>query len=131
MSSVVEIKSGKTKKSTGEISREMRYCISSLKTTAKDFNDWIRSYRAVESKLHRLLDVTFREDFSRKRRDNASENFNIVLKYVLTMLARYKTYTGCSKRKKVKATFHLTVQEQTSWIVNAFALYFFLLLFCT
>ena len=41
----------------------------------------VRKHWAIENQLHWVLDVTFKEDGSRTRRDNAAENL-AVMRYV-------------------------------------------------
>ncbi len=43
------------------------------------------SYWAIENKLHWSLDVTFSEDFNRKRVLNASQNFSLINKIALNL----------------------------------------------
>lgn len=112
LSCIVEIEAQRIKKSTGKTENEKRYYISSLKGTAKDFNGWIRSHWAVENKLHWVLDVTFKEDLSRKRKDNAAENFNIILKFVLTMLTKDNSFNGSYKRKRAKAALNCQFRQK-------------------
>lgn len=112
LSCIVEIEAQRTKKNTGKTDIEKRYYISSLKAKAKDFNGWIRSHWAIENKLHWVLDVTFKEDLSRKRMDNAAENFNIVLKFVLTMLTKDKSFNGSYKKKRAKAALNTQFRQK-------------------
>jgi predicted transposase YbfD/YdcC len=37
----------------------------------------VQSHWDIENSLHWVLDVVFREDYCRKRENNAAENFNI------------------------------------------------------
>ena len=45
-------------KNTGKVEQCNRYYISSKKADARTFDQDIRSHRAIENKLHRVLDVT-------------------------------------------------------------------------
>lgn len=45
-----------------------------------------RNHWLIENKLHWSLDVIFREDHSRKRLKNVTENFSIILKTVLKLM---------------------------------------------
>lgn len=80
ITSVREIKNVETK--------EERFYISSLNQTAAYFNEAIRNHWAVENNLHWVLDVQFNEDKSRKRKDNAAENFAIVRRFALTRITQ-------------------------------------------
>jgi predicted transposase YbfD/YdcC len=60
---------------TGDsLSVEPRYDLSSLPNDARLLNEAIRSHWAVENSLHWVLDVTFDEDRSRIKNENAPEN---------------------------------------------------------
>jgi predicted transposase YbfD/YdcC len=80
LTSIREIKDTTTK--------EERLYISSLNQTAEYFNTAIRNHWAIENNLHWVLDVQFNEDHSRKRKDNAAENFAIVRRFALTKITQ-------------------------------------------
>lgn len=69
----------------GELVREDRYFISSLKADASLFLKTAREHWGVENGLHWRLDVDFLEDASRKRK-NAATNFSIVNKMAMAIL---------------------------------------------
>jgi predicted transposase YbfD/YdcC len=101
--SIVTVESERTQKATGETSKETRYYISNLAGTAKEFNSWIRQHWSIENNLHWSLDVTFREDHSRKRKGHAAHNFNIILKFALSLLVKDNSWKASHKRKRLKA----------------------------
>lgn len=82
-----------------------RYYISSLKSTAKEFQKAIRSHWAIENKLHWVLDVGFSEDASRKRAGNATQNYSVLLKIALNLLKNEKTEKQGVKGKRLKAAW--------------------------
>ena len=69
--------------------KEARYYISSL-----DFNDlsawevayYIREHWGIENRLHWQLDVTFREDACRARKNYSARNLNLLRKFTLAIL---------------------------------------------
>jgi predicted transposase YbfD/YdcC len=63
-----------------------RYYISSLVASAETFGGYIRGHWSIENRLHWFLDVIFREDESRVRKDRAPENLNILRKVALARL---------------------------------------------
>lgn len=67
-------------------STETRYYISSLNKDAAYFNQSIRQHWHIENSLHWVMDVQFREDEARKRKDNAAENFAIIRRIALNKL---------------------------------------------
>ncbi len=65
---------------------EERFYISSKLQTAEYFNKAVRTHWGIENSLHWTLDVQFNEDKSRKRKDNAAENFATVRRLALAKL---------------------------------------------
>ncbi len=86
------------------ISQERRFYISSLPATAKRLNAAIRGHWMVENCLHWSLDVTFNEDNSRVRSDNAAENIAMARHTALNLLqqskAKFKNISLKALRKK-------------------------------
>jgi len=81
----------------------VRYYISDIKATAEDFQKAIRSHWSIENKLHWTLDVAFGEDASRKRKDNAAQNFATLNKIALNLLKNEKTLKLGVKSRRLKA----------------------------
>ena len=82
---------------------EVRFYISSLKSDAKVLAQAVRSHWGIENSLHWVLDVTFDEDASRIRKDNAPENFAILRHIALNLLSRDKTVRGSISMKRYRA----------------------------
>jgi len=72
-------------------SRETRYYICSRMMSAQAFAAAVRGHWGVENGLHWALDVVFREDDSRVRKDHAPENLSIVRRLALNLLREEKT----------------------------------------
>jgi predicted transposase YbfD/YdcC len=68
-----------------EIRTETRYFITSL-TKIEEFAQAVREHWGIENQLHWCLDVIFREDASRARRDNSPLNLNVLRKTALPLL---------------------------------------------
>lgn len=103
LKTIFRIDSQRTIKSTGETSLQTRYYISSLESSAKQFNSSVRSHWGIENNLHWTLDVVFGEDQSRKRKGYAAQNFNTVRKTVMVLLANEQQWNASKKRKRLKA----------------------------
>lgn len=88
----------------GKTTSEIRYFISSLTADAKVFANAVRKHWAIENQLHWVLDVSFREDESRVRRDNAPENMAVFRHVVMNALRKEKTCKKGVKAKRFKAT---------------------------
>jgi len=80
---------------------ETRYFISSLAGRASEFISATREHWAIENSLHHVLDVTFNEDASRIRKDNAPENLTILRKIVINLVKKQKN-TKASVRGRLK-----------------------------
>ena len=57
----------------GKITEDVRYFITLLDTVST-FAEAVRKHWGVENSLHWCLDITFREDYSRIRKDHSAEN---------------------------------------------------------
>ena len=79
----------RTDKKTDKSTSETTFYISSLTDGAEVFK-LIREHWAVENKLHYMLNMLFREDYSTKRARNAAQNMNIINKINLTVIQRLK-----------------------------------------
>ena len=80
-----------------------RFFISSLLDDSPErYAQLIRGHWGIENGLHWHLDLTFREDESKVRKDNGPMNLNIFRKFGLFLLAREPTKISL-KRKRKKA----------------------------
>ena len=84
----------------GEITtEETHYYVSSL-VDVEEFSVAARSHWGVENSLHWCLDVTFREDHSRMRKDNTAENFAVVRHIVLNILKNMDDKLSVARRRR-------------------------------
>ena len=67
-------------------SHDTRFYISSLPADAESICKIARRHWALENKLHWVLDVSFNEDKSCIRNDNAAENIDIMKKWALNSI---------------------------------------------
>lgn len=85
-----------------QLSRETRYDITTIGADACQIAGAVRSHWGIENQLHWVLDVTFREDESRIRRDHAPANFNTLRQFALNLLRKDPSRASI-KRKRFKA----------------------------
>lgn len=87
----------------GKHSLETRYYISSLKTTAADILGITRTHWAIENSLHWVLDIAFREDECRLRKDNGAQNFAVLRHIALSLLKQDTMLKVGIKNKRLRA----------------------------
>jgi hypothetical protein len=61
--------------------------------------------RAIENSLHWVLDVTFQEDSSRIKKENAPENFGLLRRLALCLLKEETTSKRSIKGKRLRASW--------------------------
>jgi len=103
MKSIVAVEAQQTKR--GKTSIETRYFISSLKGNVKKIANAIRDHWKIENSLHWVLDVTFNEDMSRIRKDNAPENLSILRKIALNVVKKEQASKTSVRRKLKRAAW--------------------------
>lgn len=89
---------------------EDRYYLSSLPSNseadAARLNSSIRRHWSIENESHWVLDVVFREDNNRVRKDDGAQNIAIVRKLALNLLRLDKTLKGSIKVKRRRVSWN-------------------------
>lgn len=89
-----------------EASKTRFYISSRADLLPQEYNQMVRKHWSIENKLHWHLDVTFGEDASRARTNNAPQNLNVFRKLALRRVA--KDDSKLSKRKRLfKASMNI------------------------
>lgn len=93
------------RKTGGKTTVETRYFISSLADGAAKLVNAARKHWGIENSLHYVLDVTFNEDTSRIRKDNAPENLATLRKIVINLIKRQKNSKASIRSRLKKAAW--------------------------
>ena len=80
-----------------------RYYISSLAASAEQLLAAVRSHWSIENSLHWTLDVSFREDQCRVRKDHGPQNINILRQIGHNLLKNEKTLKVGIQGKRLNA----------------------------
>lgn len=108
--SIVLIQSHRSTKQ-GE-TQDQRFYISSLPPEAKLIGKAGREHWAIENNLHWVLDVIFREDECRIRKDNAPQNVAVTRHIALNLIKEEKTKGMSVNRKRHMAAWDTKMLEQ-------------------
>ncbi len=84
-------------------STQVRYYLTSSDATAQELLEMTRAHWSIENSLHWVLDIAFREDESRIRKDNGAENFAVLRRIALNLLKQEQTLKVGIKNKRLKA----------------------------
>lgn len=87
----------------GKRTTERRYFLSSLPLNVETLARAVRGHWGIENKLHWVLDVSFREDYSRARSGHAAENLATLRRLALNMLKKEKSKKRGIKGKQLNA----------------------------
>lgn len=101
LKSIIRVRSYRKEISSGKESEDVRYFISSLGLDARRISECVREHWSIENNLHWQLDVTFREDDTRKS-GNAAQNFSLINKIAL-MAIKKSPKKGSFKGKRKAA----------------------------
>lgn len=102
-------------------SKQSHYFIYSCKgLNAEQIMKYKRSHWSIENNLHWVLDMAFREDESRARKDNSAENFNVLRQIALNILKSEKSFKGSITDKQFKCLLDSSYLDKIvdSWICS-------------
>jgi predicted transposase YbfD/YdcC len=93
----------------GVVTTELRYYLTTL-TDVAVFARSVRTHWGIENKLHWILDVVFREDYARNRKDHSAANLAIIRKITLNLLRlepteKYRSQKLSLNRKRLYASY--------------------------
>ena len=90
----------------GATTEEARYYISSLKVNAKEAFNAVKTHWTVENSLHWSLDMSFREDECRIRRDNGAEFFAVMRRLSMNVIKKDTSKKAGIHRKRRMAALN-------------------------
>jgi predicted transposase YbfD/YdcC len=103
--SIAAITAKRLNKKSGQISTETRFYISSLPPNPAILLATTRAHWAIENNLHWQLDLTFREDYCRTRKDFSPLNLAIIRRAVFNIL-KHDPSDLSMQRKRIKASIN-------------------------
>jgi len=102
----------KTKREmTDKTTEEIRFFITSCEPQAKSLLQAVRKHWQVENALHWTLDVTFRKDESRIRKEASPENYAVIRHIALNLIRKNTSIDASVKRKRLMATLDDNVRS--------------------
>ena len=90
-----------TRDTGGEVKTQRRYFVSSLQANEEVFAHAVRAHWGIENSLHYMLDVVYREDACRVRKDYSPRTLALIRKIALT-IARSDKESKASIRGRVQ-----------------------------
>lgn len=91
----------------------------SFKNDVEAFARAVRSHWAIENSLHWVMDVTFREDECRIRKDHGGENVSWLRRLAITILKNDTTRKDSIRAKRIRAGYDLSFLKD---VINAIPL---------
>lgn len=82
---------------------EIRYYIGSLQASVEQWARAIRGHWGIENSLHWVLDVLYREDYSRARAEHGAENLAWLRRMAVSLLRNDTTCQRSLRQKSLKA----------------------------
>lgn len=102
----------------GKEVKDTRYFISNIDANKIDLlSNAIRNEWHIENGLHLYLDMVFDEDKNKCFLNNSQKNLNLLRKFVLAILKRYKTTTNFSMNL-IRFDLSMTFEETLSSILD-------------
>ena len=100
------------RRDNGENTIERRYYLSSLPRDAPTFARAVRQHWGVENNLHWSLDVTFGEDQSRARTQNAPQNLATLRRIALNLIKQTPRHKVSQRQRRILAALDTHFLEQ-------------------
>ena len=105
----------------GITSKQSHYFIySCIGLNAEQMMKYKRNHWSIENNLHWVLDMAFREDESRARKDNSAENFNVIRQIAFNILKSETSFKGGITDKQFKCLLDSSYLDKIvfNWICS-------------
>lgn len=112
----------------GKVEHNIRYYLASFPVEAQQAITLTRHHWHIENCLHWVLDIAFREDECRLRKDHGPHNFAILRHMALNLLKQDKTSKLGIKNKRLRAGWD---NDYLSAVIQPFIAYFAIALYST
>lgn len=90
---------------------EVRYYIMSFASDVERFAEAVRGHWGIENSLHWVMDVSFREDESRIRKDHGGENVSWLRRLAITLLKNETGIKDSIRAKRIRAGYDVHYLE--------------------
>lgn len=87
----------------GQTTMEFRYYITSMESNANKIAEAVRRHWGIENSLPWVLDIAFREDECRIRKDHAPANFAVLRHIALNLLRKENSKGRSIKTNRLRA----------------------------
>jgi len=95
-----------------------RYYISSLPADIGRFSHAVRAHWGIENRVHWVLDIAFREDESRVRKDHGAKNFAVLRHIAMNLLRHETSRKGSIKTKRLRTGWDDTYLHMVLGIIT-------------
>ena len=105
----------------GITSKQSHYFIySCIGLNAEQMMKYKRNHWSIENNLHWVLDMAFREDESRARKDKSAENFNVIRQIAFNILKSETSFKGGITDKQFKCLLDSSYLDKIvfNWICS-------------
>ena len=89
------------RETNGNLSIQDKYYILDTKISAQEFLEITRKHWSIENNLHWILDVHFREDFSKAKQGHAIHNLSLLRKICYNLVKLDHSFGNISFKKKL------------------------------
>lgn len=101
-----------TRTVVGESTMEQRYFVTRLAPDAEALARAVRGHWDIENGLHWVLDVAFREDESRSRRDHSAANLSAVRRLAATLIKGEPSGKGGVQTRRMRCAWDGAYRER-------------------